>query len=170
MKKFVLMLSVVLVVIASLMGCAIKKPPQKIDINASGLYTERGKIRVSGDTNLPKGCILTLLISEVGKTDLVYDEKIQVEKDDGYFNWLDTSFDASKDYNVNLYFIPNKQPKEIQKKYGENGEYIKKTDDSGIEEDDQGKVVLHQTTIIQKKEGLNNGGYFYLQPVYEAKK
>ncbi|MGG0177602.1 hypothetical protein [Gottfriedia acidiceleris] len=170
MKKFVLMLSVVLVVIASLMGCAIKKPPQKIDINASGLYTDRGKIRVSGDTNLPKGSILTLQISEVGKTDLVYDEKIQVEKDDGYFNWLDTSFDASKDYNINLYFIPNNQPKEIQKKYGENGEYIKKTDDSGIEVDDQGKVVLHQTTTIQKTDGFTTGGYFNLYTVAAPKK
>ncbi|MEH7349607.1 hypothetical protein [Gottfriedia acidiceleris] len=161
MKKGIVLLIVLIGILSTLIGCSIKKPPQKIELNANGLYTT-SNIRVSGNTNLPKGSILELQISEIGKNDLTYDEKIKVEEK-GYFSWLDTDLDTSKDYTINLLFDPSKQTGEIQKKYGEKGEYIKDGEYSGLIKSKKGVQIVKITGTIEKTGGNKKGGIFYLQ-------
>ncbi|WP_088011569.1 hypothetical protein [Gottfriedia acidiceleris] len=158
MKKGIVLLIVLIGLISTLIGCSIKRPSQKIELNANGLYNN-SNIRVSGNTNLPKGSILVLQISEIGKNDLTYDKKIKVEEK-GYFSWQNTDLDTSKDYNVNLLFDPSKQSGEIQKKYGEKGEYIKDGEYSGLIKSKKGVQIVKISGTI---EGNKKGDFFYLQ-------
>ncbi|PGM53851.1 hypothetical protein [Bacillus sp. AFS053548] len=161
MKKRIFFMLVLISLICSLIGCSIKKPPQKIELNANGLYTT-SYIRLSGNTNLPKNSVLELQINEIGKNDLTYNEKIKVEEK-GYFSWLDTELDTSKDYTINLLFDPSKQSSEIQKKYGEKGEYIKDGEYSGLIKSKKGVQIVKISGTIVKTGGNKKGGIFNLQ-------
>ncbi|WP_088044257.1 hypothetical protein [Bacillus sp. EAC] len=161
MKKDVALFIVLITLITALMGCAIKKPPQKIELNANGQYTKTS-FSLGGNASLPKGSILELQFSEIGKSELIYDKKIQVEEK-GIFSWSDTNLDTSKDYSIDLVFNPRKQSEEIQKKYGKNGEYIKDGDFSGLIKNKDGVQVVKKSTSTEKLVGVKKGGIFYFQ-------
>lgn len=161
MKNIVLLFSLLFIVSFSLLGCTVKKPSQKIQIKASGLY-DMQKIRIMGESNLPKGSMLDLEILNDDSSDSLYKEAIIVEED-GVFNWVFTDLDNQKDQIINLVFNPSKQSKEVQENVGKNGEYIKDGEYSGLIKNDQGKKVIQKSTTIERLvAGKKEGGIFYL--------
>ena len=146
MKRLGFSLVLVLMVF-SLAGCLIKKPPENVKISTSGIY-DMHIMRLFGESNLPKGSVLNLEIKEVERDKEVYSEILKVSNK-GSFSWSDYNPNPTKEYSINLTFDPSKQSKEIQKKYGNNGENIKKDKFAGVITKN-GKVIIQKSTTLQK--------------------
>jgi hypothetical protein len=158
MKRLGFILILVLMVF-SLVGCLIKKPPENVKISASGTY-DMNSMRLFGESNLQNGSILNLEIKEVAQDKEVYSEVLKVNNKGG-LSWTDVNPDPTKEYSINLTFDPNKQSKEIQKKYGKNGENIKIDKLSGTMSKN-GEVIIQKSTKLQKLGHYTVGGSFLL--------
>jgi len=138
---------ILVLMVFSLVGCLIKKPPENVKISTSGTY-DMNSMRLFGESNLQNGSILNLEIKEVAQDKEVYSEVLKVNNKGG-FSWTVMNPEPTKEYRINLTFDPSKQSKEIQKKYGNNGENIKKDKFAGVITKN-GKVIIQKSTTLQK--------------------
>jgi hypothetical protein len=116
-----------LILIALVLGaCANNKPKQEVELNGT-VTSNAANIRVFGATNLQKGAVLQVVLKELNtnnsKTIL---EEVVTVGDGGKFSWTSKKPNRNEECELNVLFLPEKQPDKIQNVYGETGEFIKK--------------------------------------------
>lgn len=114
----------VLIVAISLTGCTIKKPPQNLQIKADGGFDPKS-VGFSVESSLPKNAKLQFLIKDDDLNKTIYQTTLNTDEEGSAEKKF--SFDIqNRNLTAILLFNPLDQSKEIQSKYGEYGQNIRK--------------------------------------------
>jgi hypothetical protein len=179
MKRFVLFM-VALVLLTVLAGCRVvafeelkeKEPTAKgvmVDFNPN-LVLLGPKMVVRGETSLPEGTVVTVRIKPFSDSDDYLrivnsgaepldeikgekDVKVEETKEFGPVAFPRAVSEQDKRFRIEAFVDPRKQPEEIQKLLGSNGEHIK--DSRGmktVEDGDAEVVILRKYTDVMTYE------------------
>ncbi|MBA2871948.1 hypothetical protein HNQ85_002238 [Anoxybacillus calidus] len=106
-------------------GCS--RASMEKDIQLSGtVKTFAEKVVVNGQSNLPEGAVIQASLKEEGgQTAREVTEKVAK---DGTFSIVLKRPVLNEEYELSVAFLPELQPKHVERVYGKKGENIKKSD------------------------------------------
>jgi hypothetical protein len=109
-----------------LVACTENKPKQKVELNGS-VISNTTTVRIFGTSNLQKGSVLQVVLRKVNDntSKSIIDENVTVGEG-GKFSWTAKKPNRNEEFELNVFFLPEKQTEKIKDVYGETGEFIKK--------------------------------------------
>ncbi|WP_088040890.1 hypothetical protein [Bacillus sp. EAC] len=141
-----------------LSGCTIKKPPQDILINTDGGF-DANHIAIKVDSSLPKDAKFEFIIKDDDHKKTIYHSTFTTDEE-GSFDKQFTADIENKNVTGYLLFKPEEQPKNIQEKYGENGQNIRSIT-PGLTKKNDGKYFYIKLYGTFWKYDLRNSGFLY---------
>lgn len=124
--------------VLALSGCSIKKPPQDLQINPDGGF-DSNHISIKVDSSLPKNAKFKFIIKDDDHKNTIYSSTFTTDEK-GSFDKQFTADIVKKNVTGYLVFKPEEQPKNIQDKYGENGQNIRSST-NGLIKKNNGKYA-----------------------------
>jgi hypothetical protein len=140
MKHIRMMVVLALVLLLALVGCAKPKVEQTVKLGGA-VKTIGDQVVLNGNSNLPKGAVVQIVMKEIEGGKQVLEEKVKVGED-GSYSWSAKRPERAKEYELNVMFLPELQPKQVKEKYGEKGELIKKGSVGRVEYKVNGKTYV----------------------------
>jgi hypothetical protein len=124
MKHIRMMFVLALMLLLALAGCAKPKVEQTVKLGGK-VKTIGNQVVLNGNSNLPKGAVVQIVMKEIESGKEIRKDQVKA-KEDGSYSWYATRPQRAKEYELNVMFLPELQPKQVKEKYGEKGELIKK--------------------------------------------
>ncbi|ABO65542.1 Conserved hypothetical protein [Geobacillus thermodenitrificans NG80-2] len=129
-----------LLLLLVLVGCAKPKVEQTVKLGGA-VKTIGDLVVLNGNSNLPKGTVVQIVMKEIEGDTQVLEEKVKVEED-GSYSWSAKRPEQAKEYELNVMFLPELQPKQVKEKYGEKGELIKRGSPGRVEYQTDGQTYV----------------------------
>lgn len=107
----------------TLSACTIKKPPQNLDIQATGGF-EPGSVSIAIESSLSKNAKLDIIIKDDDSKKTIYETTLKTDEK-GRANKKISLDVGNKKLTGILLFKPEDQPKAIQDKFGHYGQNIR---------------------------------------------
>ncbi|MFL0490246.1 MULTISPECIES: hypothetical protein [Bacillus] len=123
-------------------GCSNEKVSRVVKKEVTldaGVKGIGNKIFLYGNSNLPEGTFIKVVFKEIDANQSIAENTVKVDKD-GKYNWETDKPKLDQEYELNVMFLPEKQSKEVQQKYGKTGEAIDKESIGFIKYEVEGKT------------------------------
>ncbi|AEV17502.1 hypothetical protein ABS784_14565 [Geobacillus sp. G4] len=140
MKDIRMTVVLTLLLLLVLVGCAKPKVEQTVKLGGA-VKTIGDLVVLSGNSNLPKGAVVQIVMKEIEGGKQVLEEKVNVGED-GSYSWSAKRPERAKEYELDVMFLPELQPKHVKEKYGEKGELIKKDSSGRVEYQTDGQTYV----------------------------